>query len=140
MELIYWLQSVSYQRRREGVFMFFIIVVAVCLLLILWCSDEAVVSIIKFVRSLFDKSYNLDRLDCFGSMLVYILLVSVFCISLFNIVALWLAINLGRDMAIIIFRGLMGSFWYILPVLFLACVFVSGVVYCIEFEYFINKD
>jgi len=120
--------------------MFFIVVVAVCLLLILWCSAEAVVSIIKFVRSLFDKSYNLDRLDCFGNILVYILLVSVFCISLFNIVALWLAINLGRDMAIITFRELMGSFWYILPVLFLACVFISGVVYCIESEYFISKD
>lgn len=120
--------------------MFFIVVVALCLLLILWCSAEAVVSIIKFVRSLFDKSYNLDRLDCFGNILVYILLVSVFCISLFNIVASWLAINLGRDMAIIILRELMGSFWYILPVLFLACVFISGIVYCIELEYFISKD
>ena len=120
--------------------MFFIVVVALCLLLILWCSAEAVVSIIKFVRSLFDKSYNLDRLDCFGNILVYILLVSVFCISLFNIVASWLAINLGRDMAIIIFRELMGSFWYILPVLFLACVFISGIVCCIESEYFISKD
>lgn len=49
--------------------MFFIVVVAVCLLLILWCSAEAGVSIIKFVRSLFDKSYNLDRLDCFGNII-----------------------------------------------------------------------
>ena len=43
-------------------------------------------------------------------------------------------------MAIIIFRELMGSFWYILPVLFLVSVFISGVVYCIESEYFISKD
>lgn len=120
--------------------MFFIVVVAVCLLLILWCSAEAVVSIIKFVRSLFDKSYNLDRLDCFGNILVYILLVSVFCISLFNIVALRLAVSLGRDMAIVVFKEIWGSFWYTLPVLFLVSVFISGVVYCIESEYFISKD
>lgn len=120
--------------------MFFIVVVAVCLLLILWCSAEAVVGIIKFLRSLFDKSYNLDRLDCFGNILVYILLVSVFRISLLRIIAVWLAINLGRDMAIVIFKEMRGSFWYILPVLFLACVFISGVVYCMESEYFISKD
>ena len=119
--------------------MFFIVVVAVCLLLILWCSAEAVVSIIKFVRSLFDKSYNLDRLACFGNILVYILLILVLCSSLVRITAVWLAINLGRDMAIIIFRELSGSFWYILPVFFLVCVFISGVVYCIESDYFISK-
>ena len=120
--------------------MFFIVVVVVCLLLILWCSAEAVVSIIKFVRSLFDKSYNLDRLDCFCNIFVCILLILVLCSSLVRITAVWLAINLGRDMAIIIFRELRGSFWYILPVLFLACVFISGAVYCIESEYFISKD
>lgn len=120
--------------------MFFIIVVAMCLLLLLWCSAEAVVSVMKFLRSLFVKSYKMDRLDCFGNMFVYILLVLFFCTILLHSVALWLAVSLGRDMAIVIFKEMRGSFWYILPVFFLVCVFISGVAYCIESEYFISKD
>lgn len=120
--------------------MFFIVVVAVCLLLILWCSAEAVVGIIKFLRSLFVKSYNLDRLDCFCNIFVCILLILVLCSSLVRITAVWLAVSLGRDMAIVVFNEIRGSFWYILPVLFLVSVFISGVVYCIESEYFISKD